>query len=85
VAPVDLNMALRNIAIERGIRPPDILMGMARNVIESGFTLKPVNVVTRDFEEASRGSLNLPDYRGPKQEFHSAIIKNKSLLAAAGL
>lgn len=68
VAPVELNMALRNTAVERGVKPPEAVEEMVREVVDTGYSFEASPVLTRDFEEVSREQLGLPEVRGPSRE-----------------
>ncbi len=60
VAPVEVIIALKNLAVASGYRPPEDLIAMARNVIELGRISPPIEVLSKEFEIYSRESLNLP-------------------------
>jgi len=68
-------IALRNIAVREGFPPPEGYLKMAKAVFEEGAVQPPQEVVTRDFESFSRGSLNLPGLSKPvdSDKFSKAV------------
>jgi heterodisulfide reductase subunit C len=67
VAPFDVVTALKNVAISRGYKPPEMLAGMANNVLDYGYIIdKPMTITTTEFEEVSRDTLGLPKLAHPK-------------------
>jgi len=81
VSPIELNIALRNLAIERNVKPPETVTRMAKSVAESGFSFETMGVLTRGFEDVSRGDLGLPEICGPKSQdnFRQIIMRFMNL------
>ncbi|MEM1995171.1 MAG: 4Fe-4S dicluster domain-containing protein [Nitrososphaerales archaeon] len=78
VAPFDVVTALKNVAISKGYRPPEMLVGMSNNVLDYGCIMdKPMTITTTDFEEVSRKSLGLPDIVHPKdmEQFKKTVAR----------
>lgn len=67
VAPVEVVIALKNIAVEKGIKPPEALVEMASTAIDTGRIFKPMEVMSRDFELLNRENLNLPPLTKPSK------------------
>lgn len=65
VAPVEVVIALKNIATQMNIKPPKPLNEMALTAIETGRIFKPMEVMSRDFELLTRETLNLPPLEKP--------------------
>jgi len=65
VAPVEVVIALKNLATSSGYKVPDDLRVMARNVVELGFISPPTEVVSKEFEFYSRDNLGLPKLAKP--------------------
>lgn len=79
VAPVEVIIALKNLAIVMGYKPPADLMMMSKNVYELGYISPPIEVISKEFESYSRDSLNLPALDRPY--LHEAMRKTlKDLL-----
>lgn len=68
VAPADVVLALKNIAVRMGIEPPKAVAEMARNVVETGRIFTPMEVMTKDFELVTRDGLKLPSLKRPYAE-----------------
>ncbi len=79
VAPVEVILALKNLSVEQGIKAPEDLVTMARNVLETGYIAPPGEVMTRDFELVDRKSLELPDLKKPVN-FESLVEKLRAFL-----
>jgi len=60
VAPVDLILALRVLAMRQEKEVPTGFMAALQSIIETGFLQTPQEVVARDFETYTREDLNLP-------------------------
>jgi heterodisulfide reductase subunit C len=69
VAPVDLILALRNLAVEKEIKVPESFMQSVRMILECGFISRPQQTMTRKFEKLDREKLNLPKFREPSERF----------------
>lgn len=76
VAPADLILALRNVAVEAGVSVPEGLSKALSSILEAGFIQPPLQVITREFEVCDRGSLKLPPLRGPisLDRFREAVL-----------
>jgi len=80
VAPFDVVTALKNVAISRGYKPPEMLVGMANSVLDYGYIMdKPMTITTTEFEEVSRETLGLPNIAHPKD-----IEQFKKLVSSFG-
>jgi heterodisulfide reductase subunit C len=65
VAPVEVVIALKNLAISMGYKPPEDLRVMAKNVVELGYISPPIEVLSKEFEMYSRAMLGLPQLIKP--------------------
>lgn len=75
VAPVEVIIALKNIAVKMGYRPPEALVEMVKNAIEKGFIQDVMEIMTRDFEFVNRDSLKLPRlWKPPKMKERKAAL-----------
>ena len=75
VAPVDLLLALRNLAVEKEANVPEMVLRNVSMILETGFILKPQETITRKLEKLDRGKLGLPKIPQPSEKFKSAILK----------
>lgn len=75
VAPVDLIMALRNLAVEKEVKVPESFLHNVSTILESGFVSRPQTTVTRKLEKADRDKLGLPKFREPDEKFKAAFLK----------
>jgi len=78
----DLTMLLRNLSFQREENVPEAYLKAVSFVLETGFIQKPMEVVSRDFEEFTRESLGLPSMTGPKGVFYENLME---LMAEGGL
>ncbi len=75
VAPVEVVLALKNIAVKMGYRPPEALVEMVKNAIETGYMQGIMEVMTNEFEFVDRDSLGLPKLeRPPNMEQRRAAL-----------
>ncbi|MEM0453467.1 MAG: 4Fe-4S dicluster domain-containing protein [Sulfolobales archaeon] len=65
VAPVEVVIALKNLSISMGYKPPEDLKMMAKNLIELGYISPPIEVLSKEFEMYSRSALSLPELVKP--------------------
>jgi len=75
VAPVDLILALRNLAVEKEAKVPESFMHSLSAILETGFVQKPQDTVTRKLEKVNRDKLGLPAFREPDEKFKAALFK----------
>lgn len=75
VAPVDLILALRNLAIEREVKVPESHLQSVSMILETGFVQKPMETVTRKLEKVNRNKLGLPKFHEASEKFKSAFMK----------
>jgi heterodisulfide reductase subunit C len=75
VAPVDLIIALRNLAVEREIKVPESFLHSLSAILETGFIQKPQDTVTRKLEKVNREKLGLPKFPEPDEKFKAAFFK----------
>ncbi len=75
VAPVDLLLALRNLAVEKEANVPETVLRNISMILETGFILKPQETVTRSLRKLDREKLGLPKIPQPSEKFKSAIFK----------
>jgi len=75
VAPVDLILALRNLAVEKEAKVPESFLHSLSAILETGFIQKPQNTVTRKLERVNREKLGLPEFREPDEKFKAAFFK----------
>ncbi len=68
VSPVEVIIALKNLAFSLGFKPPKAIQEMAVNVLETGYIQNPMEITTKDFEFVSRDSLNLPSLCKPYKQ-----------------
>jgi len=75
VAPVDLILALRNLAVEKEAKVPESFMHSLSAILETGFVQTPQETVTRKLEKVNRDKLGLPKFHEPGEKFKSAFFK----------
>jgi len=75
VAPVDLILALRNLAVEKEAKVPESFLQSLSAILETGFIQKPQDTVTRKLEKVNREKLGLPKLREPDKKFKDAFFK----------
>lgn len=75
VAPVDLVLALRNLAVEMEAKVPESYLRLVSTVLETGFIQKPQETVTRRLEKVNREKLGLPKVSEPNEKFKSAFLR----------
>jgi len=75
VAPVDLILALRNLAVEKETKVPESFMHSLSAILETGFVQKPQETVTRKLEKVNREKLGLPTFREPDEKFKTTFFK----------
>lgn len=75
VAPVDLVLALRNLAVEMEAKVPESFLASVTAILETGFIQKPRETLTRTLKKVSRGDLGLPRFREPDEKFKSTFLK----------
>jgi len=75
VAPVDLILALRNLAIEREVKVPESHLQSVSMILETGFVQKPMATVTRKLKKVNRDKLGLPKFREASERFKSTFMK----------
>jgi heterodisulfide reductase subunit C len=75
VAPVDLIMALRNLAVEKEVKIPESYLQALSMILECGFVSRPQATITRKLEKIDRDKLSLPKFREPDDKFKAALMK----------
>jgi heterodisulfide reductase subunit C len=75
VAPVDLILALRNLAVEKEANVPEMVLRNISTILETGFILKPQETITRKLEKLDREKLGLPKIPQPSEKFQAIILK----------
>jgi heterodisulfide reductase subunit C len=75
VAPVDLILALRNLAVEKEAKVPESFLHSLSAILETGFIQRPQATVTRKLEKVNREKLGLPEFREPEERFKAAFFK----------
>jgi heterodisulfide reductase subunit C len=75
VAPVDLILALRNLAVEKEAKVPESFLHSLSAILETGFIQRPQATVTRKLEKVNREKLGLPEFREPDERFKAAFFK----------
>jgi len=75
VAPVDLILALRNLAVEKEAKVPESFLHSLSAILETGFIQKPQDTVTRKLEKVNREKLDLPEFREPDERFKAVFFK----------
>jgi heterodisulfide reductase subunit C len=76
VAPVDLILALRNLAVEMEAKVPESHMQSVGMILECGFIQKPQETVTRKLEKVNREKLGLPKFKEASEKFKSSFMKS---------
>jgi len=74
-SPYHLIMALRNLAVEKEAKVPELYMKIVSSILETGLAEAPQKVVTKKIEAADRESLKLPRIRPPKKSFQADFIR----------
>ena len=77
VAPCDIILELRNIAVERGLPFPEGYSTLMFSVLEQGMIQAPQEVATRQMELVDREKLGLPSAASPRDmaKFSRAMEK----------
>jgi heterodisulfide reductase subunit C len=75
VAPVDLIMALRNLAVDKEAKVPEAFMHDLSMILECGHVSRPQATITRKLEKIDREKLALPKFREPNERFKAALMK----------
>ena len=75
VAPVDLILALRNLAVETEATVPESFLKSVSTILETGFVQKPQRTVTRKMEKVDRDKLGLPRFREASDKFKTVLMK----------
>jgi len=75
VAPVDLILALRNLAVETEATVPESFLKSVSTILETGFVQKPQRTVTRKMEKVDRDKLGLPRFREASDRFKTVLMK----------
>ena len=75
VAPVDLILALRNLAVETEATVPESFLKSVSMILETGFVQKPQRTVTRKMEKVDRVKLGLPRFREASDRFKTVLMK----------
>jgi heterodisulfide reductase subunit C len=75
VAPVDLILALRSLAVEKEAKVPESFLHSLSAILETGFVQKPQDTVTRKLEKVNRERLGLPRFLEPDERFKAAFFK----------
>jgi len=75
VAPVDLILALRNLAVEMEAGVPESFLKSVSMILETGFVQKPQRTVTRSLEKVDREKLGLPRFRETGDRFKAVLMK----------
>ncbi len=66
VTPFDIIIACQNLAVGKGLQPPEGLTRMLSSVKRLGSIQPPQEIIDRKFEAHDRESLDLPDAKGPR-------------------
>ena len=75
VAPVDLILALRNLAVETEAKVPEGYLRNVSMILETGFILGPQEAITRKLEKFDREKLGLPKLPKPSEKFKATLLK----------
>ncbi len=75
VAPVDLIMALRNLAVDKEAKVPESFMHNLSMILECGFVSRPQPTITRKLEKIERDKLNLPKFKEADERFKATFMK----------
>jgi len=75
VAPVDLILALRNLAVEMEAKVPESHLQSVSMILETGFVQKPQETVTRKLEKVNREKLGLPKFKEASEKFKFTFMK----------
>jgi len=75
VAPVDLIIALRNLAVEKEAKVPESFLQSLSMILECGYVSRPQATITRKLEKIDREKLGLPKFREPDERFKATFMK----------
>jgi len=75
VAPVDLIIALRNLAVEKEVKVPESFLHDVSMILECGYISRPQPTITRNLEKIDREKLELPKFHEPDERFKTAFMK----------
>jgi heterodisulfide reductase subunit C len=74
-SPYHAIMALRNLAVEREAKVPEVLMKAVSQILETGLIEAAQKVTTNKMETFDRESLKLPKIQVPKESFQAVFLK----------
>ena len=74
-SPYNIIIALRNLAVERDAKIPEVYMKAVAQILEIGFTQKPQTVTSREMQPFNREKLGLPQIRYPDDKFKAIFMK----------
>ncbi len=74
-SPYHVIMALRNLAVERETKVPEIYMKTVSQILETGLAEAYQKITTRKGETVDRESLGLPKIESPKEGFQAIFLK----------
>jgi heterodisulfide reductase subunit C len=75
VAPVDLILALRNLAVDKEAKVPESFLHDLSMILECGYVARPQPTITRKLEKIERDKLNLPKFKESDERFKAAFMK----------
>lgn len=75
VAPVDLILALRNLAVDKEAKVPESFLHDLSMILECGYVSRPQPTITRKLEKIERDKLDLPKFKESDERFKAAFMK----------
>jgi len=75
VAPVDLIMALRNLAVDKEAKVPESFLQSLSMILECGHISRPQPTITRKLEKIDREKLALPKFKESDERFKATFMK----------
>jgi len=73
--PYDTIIALRNLAVEREAKIPEVYLQAVSQILENGLAQNPQKVITRRMESFDRESLGLPKITYPAEIFKKVFLE----------
>lgn len=74
-SPYHVIMILRNLAVEKEAKVPELYMKAVSQILETGLATAYQKVTTSKMETFDRTGLKLPSIAAPKESFKSILIK----------
>jgi len=74
-SPYDTIIALRNLAVEREVKIPEVYMKAVAQILETGLSQQVQTVASRDMQPFNREKLGLPEMQYADDRFKAVFMK----------